>query len=425
MAGKLIELAEAAKLLGVTTDELTEMRQRGEIHGYRDGASWKFKPEEIDRVKSERGGGDSSDSSEYDQAFDDLMPKSGGDDESASEMDSVSILVSEESLGKSPETTTSTIIGKKNPESDVPSESDIVMRGEGDSALDGGSSANNASDVLSGQEMELKKPGSGTGDMEVESSGDSLDLDSQEIDLQDSESALSLDDSDELVLGGSGSKGSGKGSDVSLDPAGSGINLTNPSDSGLSLSEEPLQLAGSGVESLELPEDDDVIALSDNISDSDQGTQLKADDEFLLSPMEDLGADESSDSGSQVIALEDSEAFDENAATALAPQMPSAQPGPMLAQEQPDLMGGALAGMAPGMAGVTATLNVPSPYAAMPSVEAPYRFWEVGLLMLPMLSLLLAGALMFDVLRNMWAFDQPHGMSTTIMDSVISIFFRN
>jgi hypothetical protein len=328
-------------------------------------------------------------------------------------------------LGKSPETTTSTIIGKKNPESDVPSESDIVMRGEGDSALDGGSSANNASDVLSGQEMELKKPGSGTGDMEVESSGDSLDLDSQEIDLQDSESALSLDDSDELVLGGSGSKGSGKGSDVSLDPAGSGINLTNPSDSGLSLSEEPLQLAGSGVESLELPEDDDVIALSDNISDSDQGTQLKADDEFLLSPMEDLGADESSDSGSQVIALEDSEAFDENAATALAPQMPSAQPGPMLAQEQPDLMGGALAGMAPGMAGVTATLNVPSPYAAMPSVEAPYRFWEVGLLMLPMLSLLLAGALMFDVLRNMWAFDQPHGMSTTIMDSVISIFFRN
>jgi hypothetical protein len=193
----------------------------------------------------------------------------------------------------------------------------------------------------------------------------------------------------------------------------------------LSLSEEPLQLAGSGVESLELPEDDDVIALSDNISDSDQGTQLKADDEFLLSPMEDLGADESSDSGSQVIALEDSEAFDENAATALAPQMPSAQPGPMLAQEQPDLMGGALAGMAPGMSGVTATLNVPSPYAAMPSVEAPYRFWEVGLLMLPMLSLLLAGALMFDVLRNMWAFDQPHGMSTTIMDSVISIFFRN
>ncbi|MBM4004060.1 MAG: helix-turn-helix domain-containing protein [Planctomycetes bacterium] len=421
MAGKLIEIAEAAKLLGVTTDELTEMRQRGEIHGYRDGASWKFKPEEIDRVKSERADGDGSDSSEYDQAFNDLMPKGGGDEESASEMDSVSILVSEESLGKSPETSSSTIIGKKNPESDSPSESDIVMRGEGGS----GGSPNDMSDVLSGQEMELKKPGSGTGDMEVESSGDGLDLDSQELDLQDSESALSLDDSDELVLGGSGSKGSGKGSDVSLDPAGSGINLTNPSDSGLSLSEEPLQLAGSSVESLELPEDDDVISQFDSLSDSDQGTQLKADDEFLLSAMEDLGSDESSDSGSQVIALEDSEAFDENAATALAPQMPQAQPGPMLAQEQPDLMGGALAGMAPGMAGVTATLNVPSPYAAMPSVEAPYRFWEVGLLMLPMLSLLLAGALMFDVLRNMWAFDQPHGMSTAIMDSVISIFFRN
>ena len=32
---------------------LVEMRSRGDIFGYRDGASWKFKPEEIERVASE------------------------------------------------------------------------------------------------------------------------------------------------------------------------------------------------------------------------------------------------------------------------------------------------------------------------------------------------------------------------------------
>ena len=48
-----VPLEEAAKKLGVSTEELVEMRSRGEIFGYRDGGSWKFKPEEIERVGSE------------------------------------------------------------------------------------------------------------------------------------------------------------------------------------------------------------------------------------------------------------------------------------------------------------------------------------------------------------------------------------
>ncbi len=52
-----VPLDEAAKLLGVSPEELVEMRSRGEIFGYRDGASWKFKPEEIERVQNEMDGG--------------------------------------------------------------------------------------------------------------------------------------------------------------------------------------------------------------------------------------------------------------------------------------------------------------------------------------------------------------------------------
>ena len=51
-----VTLEEAAKKLGVSTDQLIEMRSRGEIFGYRDGSSWKFKPEEIERVASEMMG---------------------------------------------------------------------------------------------------------------------------------------------------------------------------------------------------------------------------------------------------------------------------------------------------------------------------------------------------------------------------------
>ena len=122
--------------------------------------------------------------------------------------------------------------------------------------------------------------------------------------------------------------GSGTGSDLSLSAADSGINLSSPTDSGLSLEadsgiqlqsptdsglsleEEPLDLGGSSISSLELPEDEEVVELDD----SDVGEPVQKDEEFLLSPSDEMFIDES-DSGSQVIALEDSEAFDQDAAT--------------------------------------------------------------------------------------------------------------
>ena len=41
MARKFITLEEAAQMLGVSPETLTEMRDRQKVHGYRDGASWK------------------------------------------------------------------------------------------------------------------------------------------------------------------------------------------------------------------------------------------------------------------------------------------------------------------------------------------------------------------------------------------------
>jgi excisionase family DNA binding protein len=48
-------LAEASKELGTSQEQLTELRSRGCIFGYRDGSSWKFKRSEIERFQRERG----------------------------------------------------------------------------------------------------------------------------------------------------------------------------------------------------------------------------------------------------------------------------------------------------------------------------------------------------------------------------------
>ena len=75
-----VSLEEAAKILGVSTDALVEMRSKGQIFGYRDGASWKFKQEEIDRVVDERddiAGGEDQLSLGSDVSFGSALPLPG------------------------------------------------------------------------------------------------------------------------------------------------------------------------------------------------------------------------------------------------------------------------------------------------------------------------------------------------------------
>ena len=49
----LIPMDEAASMLGMTIEQLTELRSNNEIFGYKDGANWKFKQTELERVAGE------------------------------------------------------------------------------------------------------------------------------------------------------------------------------------------------------------------------------------------------------------------------------------------------------------------------------------------------------------------------------------
>jgi hypothetical protein len=421
MAGKFVDLAEAAKMIGVTPEALVEMRSKGTIFGYRDGSSWKFKVDEVERVIRERGvearAGESGILSAEDDEFDNLI--SGLSSKILAEKaqeEPGSVLVSEQELGVSA-TGGSTIIGKQLKPEIKASDSDLRLADDSSKDILGGASdklieapgnkldAASASDVLHGSDINITA-GSGTGDMPAAKRAgssaalnldDDLMLGEDDSDMSESDSAL-----DEEIRVKPGS--TGKGSDVTLGSGDSGINL-QPSDSGLSLEEEPLDLGGgSGVESLELPEDEEALVGAEPARE--EGSQLKSDSEFLLSASESLQDDES-DSGSQVIALEDSESFDQEAATML-------KPGEGLAEEafQPIGVEEAFEATAAGAQPV---------YVAAPSAEPQYSVLNVISLGTVAGLLALAGMMMVDLMLNMWSFDEPSSISTGLMDGLVSM----
>ena len=54
MPAKYLNVKEAAQVVGVGEDEIKQMLERRELHGYRDGADWKFKVEDIERIVKQR-----------------------------------------------------------------------------------------------------------------------------------------------------------------------------------------------------------------------------------------------------------------------------------------------------------------------------------------------------------------------------------
>jgi hypothetical protein len=170
-----------------------------------------------------------------------------------------------------------------------------------------------------------------------------------------------------------------------------------------------MELVGSNIESLELPEDDEVIALDHDAADPDEATQLGSED-FQLGPRGEA-IDDESDSGSQVIALEDSEAFDQDAATMLGQQGGALEP----AFEPVD---GGISGPH-GMAGQGPGQTV---YVQVPTVETPYSIWNVLSLMAIVMLLSLGTMMMVDLMLNMWSFNDSNSITAGIMDAVISTF---
>jgi len=439
MARKFIELQQVAALLGVSPDDLGDMRSRGEIYGYRDGSTWKFKIEEVQRLASDRGitlseaalagevplAGDSVFLSAVDEELD-VLSEVDGDYIDPGE----SVLVTDEDFGALAEIKAiRTVIGGKNTpkEADAdagttgsdpkhtgdPSDSgsdlqvvddaapgsDVKLLGEGSHVLSGGSAdppqdapsgdSKDAGSRIEGMSDELSLEMTSGGDL---AAGESLSLGESDLQLADNSSAVSgggssesasidldFEDDDDMVLGGS---------NVTLTRGDSGISLSSPSDTGLLLTDQPFDLGGSAAESsLELPEE--IVPLKDAVAGV-------AEDDFLLTPIEESPGEES-DSGSQVIALDTDDSYDEDAA-------------PLLGSEA---KGGVAGG--PGVA-VRPTIS-----ALAVSAEPPYTLLNVSTLAATVIVLSFTGFCIYDVVRHMWSWDEPYSINSSLMEWILGM----
>ena len=424
MATKFVDLETASKELGIPVEKLTEMREKNELRGFRDGATWKFKLEDVERLKTSMDAG----GSELD--LDDPLAKPDIPD---------SILLSEVELGGMGPVGSSTVIGQ-SASNDLSDEefrvtvealdsSDIQLAS--DSLILGDSDAEPSSDVLgsetvgsvadAGSEIQLTGSDSPNLELDLSDSGTTSKQDSNialgesDIALRDSDTASPSSSSDDseinitdeedgvLVLGGAGS-------DV-IGASDSGISLNDPADSGISLEASDVGLGGSVISSDDslLLGEEDFLSANDAGAEGNSPSQLQQDDDFLLTPLEDALTDDS-ESSSQVIALDDPDSgFDPSSATVM-------EPG-----------GDVDLAMLGADEGDAATLIQPGPESiigqqqpALP--ELPYSGWNLLSLFLCITLLALSGMLIYDLVRQVWSWEGIHPVNSGLMDAIIGMF---
>lgn len=429
---KYYSIEEAASVLGITSAEVNLRRERNELHGYRDGANWKFKGEDVEALARRLRTQEIS---------------AAGDDDDTGE-----VLLSEVALGGSDAGTSGTVIGGKGKgaaDSDLRlADSEIRLGGSGVKKTGSGTKKSDSGTKKAGASaLDLvaaakKSPPPSAQDMDL-TIDEELLLD-EELPLGDDlkpgsaagkkpasgvakkaggSGAGTLED-DDLVIGASAG-GSGTGSDVSIG-SDSGISLVDPTDSGLSL-EEPLELEREQEEeSLELGEDD-MLTFAEETDDAP--TAIKQDEGFQLTPLEESG-DEDSESGSQVIALEEGPVSD------AAPTMIASGGGPVAAamldedfsgEEAPLGFGPAVpaAGSPLGMAQPVFTDHGAAAVGGAPAMilpETPYSGLQVTSLVFCTLLLILCGWMSYDLLRHMWSWSGPYPVNSFFMEFILKMF---
>lgn len=298
----------------------------------------------------------------------------------------------------------SAIESKSHAGSDVLSELDLLA---GDAAGSG---------LLSGSGDLL-----GSSLMSAESGGSSGVDDA----LADDDDLIIADDDDDLVV-------SGAGSDISI-AGDSGINLMSPSDSGLSLESEPLDLAGSSISALdlgaELNEGSGTGSGHDGsglvpASEMGSGIDFKGDDEFQLSAS-GIQIDGNEESASQVIEVVDSEsvdieevdfdgadqvdAFDEAGDSGFAMDDDVAEVDALDDPMDGDGLIDENAAVASAGAGVRG------------GYEVPFTLLQTIGLLLILCVMSLGGMLMTDLVRNMWSYAEPSAPVSALTDMLISV----
>ena len=322
-------LQKAADVLGLTTGEVNRLREQGKLRAYKDGADWKFRKEEVDKLavgmirERSKANNDGLLSAEDDEektafadsaAFDTMFDQAGDELQvslNEQKADVASVVDSAEeafNLTLAEEPADGALNLEKEPADDgltlaeEPADGGLTLAEE---PADGGLSLAKEDEkeedglILSSEDSALaedvKPSGSSSG------SGLSLDGDSglellggsdsgSGLNLSTSDSGLELLDEvgssnvdltgDDLVIGGSGSG-------LNLNSGDSGLELMSDSDGGFELDQasEDLSLAKEDESVFELATDNDAAVLNlDKDADSEAATELAPEESvFQLS----------------------------------------------------------------------------------------------------------------------------------------------
>ncbi|QDV75351.1 helix-turn-helix domain-containing protein [Botrimarina mediterranea] len=472
MSQKFISLEDAAARLGITKERLNHLRDANVINGYKDGTSWKFRTEHIERLESEgippedEGEDFTLDAAEEYSLGDlgDDLPEVKLDDDAPDEAppteiggsadddddiglgveplgdgdDAESILLTgdDEIEGGIPRPQ-STIIGK----SDLSLEDDLMLASGSDAAAKAGPKpGSSAFEDL--DELEL--------DLETESRvfeakhAEAARKASEEIAKAESSLKLGSDSDIDLDLGDASAV---RGSDVlgkgDVDEAGS-PGLSGPgSVSGL-----------GGIDSIQLGEDeDDDLVLggsdgSDGLATGDSGINLSPSDSgFALDevPLDlggsqigsalDLAALSAAGSGASgmgsVMSGLGGEDFQLTPADSGDEEEDSSQIVALeeVGEEDEDLPGFEAIDEGEGDddfgggfdAGGFGTEAAAAPVAVGSSQEVPFPGWVLGMLIAGFFSMLLAGVMAMDLMQTMWSWDEPFAFSSGLMEGLLSI----
>ncbi|RCS49214.1 DNA-binding protein [Bremerella cremea] len=448
-----IPLSDFAAKLGVSEEIIQDLRDRGKLRAFRDGSSWKFKDDELEKAKTilaEEGlAGDES------QEFE-LSGGPDSEDGSSGSMDSLLI----EDTGEGGDGGSSNIISNIDdsagdialslPDSDLGLEDSLVSNTEesGLSSLDLGDD----SSIDKPAEDEFSLVDDGELSLTDEESEADINLGGEPLDPEGTGSGLSLALEDEsLDLGTSG---------IGMDHDSSGelsLDIEDDEDSSMDLlaSEDELSLADEAP--IPSNSDDSEIDLISDSSESGEIGLAASDDSFSLSSGDsglDLLAEESPEPAAKGIAASDDEELFEPAAAAdaaegdflLTPvegELEDDDSGSQVIALDSDSMssesglfgsstleGGDFGGLgdsdgleaddAMAASSGSGTMAQAAPAAAAPA-DISYTGLEVGLLGATALMLMACGLMVTDLMWNTWSFSEPYSISSTIMDSILGL----
>ena len=284
---KYLSLEEAAQKIGISGEELTHLRENGDLRGFADRGSWKFKAEDLEKFVRSRQADSDPDVTLYD---DNAFVDSGDDIEGGNVVGEHPTVIhgesSEGSKGSSTDSDVRLILDDSLTGDDSGSDSDVRLIG--DEVGDGSSILPQSID--SDSDVTLA---SGSG-VSLEASADSG------ITLEGADSGITLEGAD------SGITLEGADSGITLEGAeDSGISLDGVADSGIALADEDSGLALAEDRGIEVQSPaDSGIALDSVTSKSGKTGQTIPEFDGRA------GADDLDDTQMEVSALDESEGTD-------------------------------------------------------------------------------------------------------------------